>query len=257
LNQSPERAKKNSAADPCPGWYRSKIPPGGQLLKKSRTHASRILLTGLILIPFIAVNFSYAAESELTLEQILDRVEKHYTGKSFQAEFIQESTIKAMDIVDFASGKILVRYPGMMRWEYEKPDKQIIITDGHKLWIYRPSDNQVLTGSAPFFFSDGKGASFLSDIKLVRQKFKISLENSKADFFYELKLQPLEKKLDMTDIRLSVTKNTFTVIRIITYNSYGDENRIEFANHQFDVKLEDSLFSFKIPPGADVLQLDE
>ena len=227
------------------------------ILKKTRTHTSRIILTGLIIISFIAVNFSYAAASELTLEQILDRVEKHYAGKSFQAEFIQESTIKAMDIVDFASGKIFVRYPGMMRWEYEKPEKQIIITDGHKLWIYRPSDNQVLTGSAPAFFSDGKGASFLSDIKLIRQKFKISLENSKEGFFYELKLQPLEKRLDVTDIRLSVTKNTFTVIRIITYNSYGDENRIEFANHQFDVKLEDSLFSFKIPPGADVVQLDE
>ena len=222
-----------------------------------RTHTSRILIKGLILIAFMAINFSYAAESDLTLDQILDRVEKHYTGKSFQAKFDQESTIKAMDIVDFASGKIFVRYPGMMRWEYEKPEKQTIITDGHKLWIYRPSDNQVLTGSAPTFFSDGKGASFLSDIKLIRQKFRISLENSKEDFFYELKLQPLEKKLDVTDIRLSVTKNTFTVIRIITYNSYGDENRIEFTNHQFDVKLNDSLFSFKIPPGADVLLLDE
>lgn len=226
-------------------------------MKKMSTHKSQILIKGLIIISFIAVSFSYAAESELTLEQILNRVEKHYTGKSFQAEFIQESTIKAMDIVDFASGNIFVRYPGMMRWEYGKPETQIIITDGHKLWIYRPSDNQVMTGSAPAFFSDGKGASFLSDIKLIRQKFKISLENSKEDFYYELTLQPLEQKLDVTDIRLSVTKNTFTVIRIITYNSYGDENRIEFANHQFDVKLDDSLFSFKIPPGADVVQLDE
>ena len=225
-------------------------------MKNKRIRTRRILLIGLIFIPFISLNFSYA-ESELTLKQILDRVEKNYTGQSFQAGFIQESTIKAMDIVDFASGKIFVRYPGMMRWEYEKPEEQIIITDGHKLWIYRPADNQVLTGSAPAFFSDGKGASFLSDIKLIRQKFKISLENSKEDFFYELKLQPLEKKLDVVDIRLSVTKNTFTVIRIITYNSYGDENRIEFANHQFDVKLEDSLFSFRIPPGADVVQLDE
>ena len=226
-------------------------------MKNKRIQTSRILVKSLILIPFISVNFSYAAETELTLEQILDRVEKNYAGQSFQAGFIQESTIKAMDIVDFASGKIFVRYPGMMRWEYEKPEEQIIITDGHKLWIYRPTDNQVLTGSAPAFFSDGKGASFLSDIKLIRQKFKISLENSKEDFFYELKLQPLEKKLDVVDIRLSVTKNTFTVIRIITYNSYADENRIEFVNHQFNVKLDESLFSFKIPPGADVVQLDE
>jgi outer membrane lipoprotein carrier protein len=227
------------------------------MLKETKIPASRILFTALILISCIFINFSDAAESELTLEQILDRVEKHYTGKSFQANFIQESTIKAMDIVDFASGKIFVRYPGMMRWEYEKPEKQIIITDGHKLWIHRPADNQVLTGSAPAFFGDGKGASFLSDIKLVRQKFKISLENSKESLFYELNLQPLEKKLDVADIRLSITKNTFNVVRIITYNTYGDENRIEFANLQFNVKLSDSLFSFEIPPGSDVLQLDE
>jgi len=198
-----------------------------------------------------------AAESELALEQILDRMEAHYTDKSFTAEFAQESTLKAMDITDFATGRMYVRYPGMMRWEYEKPEKQVIITDAKKLWIYRPAENQVMTGSAPAFFSDGKGASFLSDIKLVRQKFKITLEESKDDFFYELNLQPLEKTLDVTDIRLSVTRNTFTVIRIITYNSYGDENRIELLNHQFKVKLDDKLFSFDIPPGTDVLQLNE
>ena len=198
-----------------------------------------------------------AAESDLKLEQILDRMETQYTNNSFKAEFAQESTLKAMDISDFASGKIFVRYPGMMRWEYEKPDRQVIITDAKKLWIYRPDDNQVMTGSAPAFFSDGKGASFLSDIKLVRRKFKISLEPSKDNFFYELKLQPIEKTLDVNDIRLSVTKKTFTVIRIITYNSYGDENRIELINHRFNVDLDDKLFSFDIPPGVDVLQIEE
>ena len=200
---------------------------------------------------------AFAAEPDLTLEQILDRLEQHYTNKSFTAEFGQESTLKAMDITDFATGKMYVRYPGMMRWEYEKPEKQIIITDGQKLWIYRPDDNQVMTGSAPAFFSDGKGASFLSDIKLIREKFNISLAQSKDDFFYELKLIPLEKTLDVDDIRISVTKSTFTVIRIITYNSYGDENRIELINNTFNVKLDDSLFSFNIPPGADVLEIDK
>jgi len=200
---------------------------------------------------------AFAAESDLSLEQILDRMEKHYTGNNFRAQFIQESTVKAMQITDFASGKIFVRYPGKMRWEYEKPEKQVIITDGFKLWIYRPADNQVMVGNAPAFFSDGKGASFLSDITLIRKKFNISLGQSKDDFFYELKLKPLEKTLDVTDIRLSVTKNTFTVIRVVTYNSYGDENRIELLNHRFKENLEDSLFSFDAPPGTDVLQLDE
>ena len=218
--------------------------------------AALAISTGLLPLPNFAIP-ARAAESKLSLEQILDRMEARYTNKSFTARFVQESSIRAMEITDFAEGKMFVRYPGKMRWEYEKPEKQTIITDGFKLWIYRPDDNQVMTGSAPVFFRDGKGASFLSDIGLVRKKFDISLEDSREDFFYELKLVPREKSLDVTDIRLSVTKKSFTVVRVITHNSYGDENRIELLNNKFDVKLDDSLFSFSIPPGADVLQIDE
>jgi len=41
-----------------------------------------------------------------------ERVEKRYTGSQFAAEFLQESTIKTMEITDFASGRLYVRYPG-------------------------------------------------------------------------------------------------------------------------------------------------
>jgi outer membrane lipoprotein carrier protein len=198
-----------------------------------------------------------AAESNLNLEQILNDVESQYDGKGFQADFLQKSTLKAMEITDFASGKVFVRYPGMMRWEYEKPDRQIIITDGLQLWIYRPADNQVMTGGAPVFFRDGKGASFLSDIKLIRQKFNISLLTSAGASHYELQLLPLEKTLDVSDIRLSVTKDTFKVVRIVTHTSSGDENQIELVNYQFNVQMDDALFRFDIPQGADVLQMDE
>lgn len=198
--------------------------------------------------------------SNLTVDHILDRVEKKYADSKFSANFIQKSTIKAMDITDLASGKVYIKYPGMMRWEYEKPDRQIIVTDADRLWIYRPEDNQVMTGKAPTFFGDGKGASFLSDIRLIRQKFDISLEQggqAENDLFYHLKLIPREKTLDISEIRLMISKQTFNVLQVTTQNFYGDETRIDLINSAFGVVLEDSLFSFKIPEGADVLQLDE
>jgi outer membrane lipoprotein carrier protein len=200
---------------------------------------------------------AWAQESNLSLEQILARLEARYAGSSFAADFNQESTIKAMDITDVASGKVYIKYPGMMRWEYETPDRRLYITDGRKLWVYLPADNQVQIGNAPEFFRDGKGASFLSDITLIRQKFDISLLTPPSDLFYELKLVPLEKTLDVTDIRLAISKNTFTVARVTTYNFSGDETRIDLLNSKFNLKLDDSLFSFKIPKGADVLQMDE
>jgi outer membrane lipoprotein carrier protein len=197
------------------------------------------------------------AESNLSLDQILAGMEKRYANSKISAKFLQESTIKAMEITDFASGKVYVRHPGMMRWEYEKPDKQVIITDGFKLWVYRPEDNQVMTGSAPEFFRDGRGASFLSDIKLIRNKFNIELLEAEKNLFYELKLTPLEKNMDVNDIRLSVSRENFTVVRVVTYNFYGDETRIEFLNSKFNVQLDDDLFSFEIPEGVDVLKIDE
>ena len=222
-----------------------------------------IVVIGVLMLVFSSglQGLDAATESnDLTLDQILDRVESKYTHSKFSADFLQKSTIKAMDIADLASGKVFIKYPGMMRWEYEKPDKQIIVTDADKLWIYRPEDNQVMTGKAPTFFRDGKGASFLSDIRLIRQKFDISLgddEKTKSDMFYYLMLVPHEKTMDISKIRLLISKNTFNVLQVITQNSYGDETRIDLINSAFGVNLDDSLFSFSIPEGVDVLQIDE
>jgi outer membrane lipoprotein carrier protein len=165
-----------------------------------------------------------------------------------------------MDITDSASGKVYIKYPGKMRWEYEKPNRQIYITDGENLWVYRPEDNQVQIGKAPEFFKGGKGASFLSDIRLIRQKFDISLEQGppeESDLFHHLKLIPREKTLDITEVHLTVSKKTYNVLQVMTLDYYGNENRIDLINFAFDVDMDDSLFSFTIPPGVDVIRIDE
>jgi outer membrane lipoprotein carrier protein len=221
-----------------------------------------VMLAALVLALSGRHNSSSAATTggDPTVDQILEQVENKYANSKFSADFIQKSTLKAMDITDMASGKVYIKYPGMMRWEYEKPDQQIIITDADKLWIYRPADNQVMTGKAPTFFRDGKGASFLSNIRVIRQKFDISLEQSppeESDLFYHLKLIPREKTLDISEIRLLVSQKTFNVLQVTTLNFYGDETRIDLLNFAFRDDLDDSLFSFEIPKGVDVIQIDE
>ncbi|MGE5259200.1 MAG: LolA family protein [Hyphomicrobiales bacterium] len=203
--------------------------------------------------PVLAV----AGDNLPPLDYILKEVEKRYTATQFAADFLQESTIKTMEITDFASGRLYVRYPGMMRWEYDKPERQVIITDGKKLWIYRPHDNLVMVGNAPVFFRDGKGASFLSDISLMRKKFKIALAQAEGEYLYELKLTPIDRTLNISEIRLYVTPRSYNIARIVTLNDYGDDTRIDIVNPQFAVHLEPSLFSFDIPPGADVQKIDE
>jgi outer membrane lipoprotein carrier protein len=198
-----------------------------------------------------------ASEKMLSLREIMDKVEKRYDVPDFSAYFIQESTLKAMDLSDVASGTIFVKRPGMMRWEYDKPDRQTITTDGKKLWVYKPDDKQVMIGKAPSFFGDGKGAGFLSDMKLIREKFKVNFEKDKSDHDYVLKLIPKEQTVGITKIYLAISKTTFKIKKIITVNEYDDETVIELINSKFNLNLDKSLFSFIVPEGTDILRMDE
>jgi len=194
------------------------------------------------------------AETPLTADDVISKIENRYSVPGFSARFIQESTLKAMDITDVATGKMFVKRPGMMRWEYEKPEKQVVVTDGESLWIYRPGDNQVMVGKAPEFFGTGKGATFLSDIRIIRRNFSVSIAKDK-DGYVVLDLLPKQKKTDVTKIYISISKKDYEISRIGINNSYGDETVIDLFDSQF-VTRPDSAFSFTIPKGAEVIKID-
>ncbi len=190
------------------------------------------------------------------LEEILRHVEERYGVDSFSASFLQISTIQALDITDHASGRVFVKRPGMMRWEYLSPEPQVIISDGSQLWIYRPEDKQVLVGRAPSFFGDGKGASFLSDIGKMREGFNITLEPAPDQDDHLLKLIPKESSPDIEEIYLTVSWATFRIEEIVTVNPYGDRTRISLFDQQFVRSLGDDLFRFDVPKDVEVLQLE-
>jgi len=197
------------------------------------------------------------AISAVTLDEILEGVEKRYGGRGFTARFFQTSTLKAMHVTDTASGTLSVKPPGRMRWEYEEPEKHVIITDGRKLWVYVPADNQVMIGKAPAFFGDGKGAGFLSDIRGLRRNFDISLNPDTVAPRHVLKLVPKAKTYDISVIYLSIQPETFDVVQVVTINQYEDVTRIEFSGISYNRNIEESLFSFQIPEGADIVDMSE
>lgn len=195
--------------------------------------------------------------SSATVDRIMSGVEKKYAGDGFEARFHQQSTLKAMDITDTAEGRLLIKRPDKMRWEYETPEKQLVITNGDSLWIYRPDDNQVMIGNAPDFFKGGKGASFLSDIRRIRKYFAVFLEDVQKGDHYTLKLIPKDEKLDIVSILMTISAATFEVTEVTTANSYGDQTYIRFDGYRFNLQPGDSDFVFSIPEGADVVRLEE
>ncbi len=192
-----------------------------------------------------------------SLETILDRIESRYSGSGFSADFQQESTLAAMDITDTASGNLFVKPPDRMRWEYEQPERQVILTDGKLLWIWRPEDNQVMIGDAPAYLGAGKGASFLSDIREIRNSFEVGLEpEEEPSTHYRLRLVPKEKAYDIDAVYLFVSKAAFIVDRVVTHNDYGDITRITLTDYTFDEPLSEEIFDLDVPPGTDMIEMD-
>jgi len=212
------------------------------------------LLLAVLLLGFAGT--ASAAESNSEIDGLIAGIERRYHGTGITARFDQESTLEAMDITDTASGAVWFRRPGMMRWEYETPERQVIVSNGETLWIYRPEDNQVMVGDASAYFGDGRGASFLSDIRLVQKKFDVQLLDSTDSDFHTAKLTPLEKSHDLASVRLTIDKKTFDIVEVVTANVYGDKTRIRFNTILYNQDLGASLFFFDIPDGVDVIRLD-
>jgi len=114
-----------------------------------------------------------------------------------------------------------------------------------------------MMGKAPEFFSDGKGAGFLSDIRQIRKNFSIQLQKADNEAYHRLKLVPANPTPELSDVMISVTKTTFQVDQVVTHNAYGDETRIVLSGYQFNIEPDDALFTFNTPDGVDAIQIDQ
>ncbi len=219
----------------------------------SVTPAVFVIAAAVVIVCIAPAAGLFARDS---LDAVLDAIEKRYAGPGFAADFFQHSTLKAMDISDSAEGRVWVKRPGKMRWQYSKPEQQIVITNGRRLWIYRPLDKQVMVGKAPDMFGRGKGAAFLSDMSQLRKNFKITLVPSQNPDYWRINLVPSDPGAEISRIVVSVSRKNYCIGQIVTYNAYGDETRIVMNNYDFKAALPDSLFEFEPPENVEVVEIE-
>lgn len=193
---------------------------------------------------------------EISINTILTGLEKRYESSGFSAKFYQESPIPDIQMTDSASGKAFFKRPGKFRWEYEEPDILHYISDGKTLWIHSPVDNHVWLGDASAFFGKGSSANFLTDIKLIKERFDVSLPDQHSENKWRLKLIPKNGSIGLSEIFISVNKKNYNVSKIVSFNNNGEETRIMFSDFIFDEKPEDSIFSLKIPENANIIPLE-
>ena len=211
-----------------------------------------LLLTGILVLNSPAFCNTSGQDTQLKNE-ILAGIEQRYAHKSFSADFNQAARLAALDITETATGQAWFSHPGKMRWLYLSPDRHEIITNGKELWIYRPDEDQVMTGDAAPFFQTGAGGAFLSDITRIKTDFTIELGKTDASYA-QLILTPKKENPDLAVIRITIQRKTHEIEMVVTENIYGDSTRFIFSNIRFN-DPDPAMFNFTIPDGTSIIEM--
>jgi outer membrane lipoprotein carrier protein len=183
---------------------------------------------------------------------IARRVQAFYAQtKDFSATFRQHYTYVAIGRVEDSEGVVQVKKPGLVRWDYAKPDKRTLYIEGKTLWIWRPEDQEAQVKrdfggdqlSSAFTFLWGKG-SLLKEFSPKAVPTPQGLPPGDA-----LELTPLKPAPGVQKLLFVVGKDGQVLASVVT-NPQGDVNQITFGDAKVDQGLPDSLFHFAPPKGA-------
>src|SRR5258708_25538651 len=93
---------------------------------------------------FCTVVFLFATLSgNSTASRLASLMEARYRGaKTLQATFLERYAENG-SLLRSEAGNAYFRRPGKMRWEYERPEKDLFLVDGKTAWFYVPADHTV------------------------------------------------------------------------------------------------------------------
>lgn len=170
---------------------------------------------------------------------------------SMQADFAQTIVDKKGRVLQKSYGHMDLQRPSQFRWDTQQPTKQLIVTDGKRLWIYDPDLEQVIirklvkaAGETP--------AMLLSDQDLaLGNEFSIRQINNPSSALQWYLLTPKDKSSIISMLKLGFQNQQIQQMQL--QDNLGHSTNIVFSHIKINSPISASLFSFKPPAHIDVI----
>ena len=199
----------------------------------------------------------HTSAQERNLDSVIDGIQKKYEQiNNFQAFFTQESEVKALDKVQKAQGEVWFKKPGKMRWNYDTPNKDQIVSDGKTLWFYDEDEEQVIETPLAQVSETQSTTTLLSGLGNIKELFNASFAepgeiNPNGGYLVDLVPKGDE---EYNKVTISVDKKDMMVNTIFLYDPFGNLTTVKLADIKTDTGVSDSLFDFKAPDGTEVVK---
>lgn len=202
----------------------------------------------LILLPVVAMNFSYASGVK-SLELFM-----HTKNDTMSANFTQTVFGKRKNRV--TEGSMEIQRPNKFRWEYANGG-QLIISDGRQIYIY-DSSLQQLTIKKLTKTLGRTPALLLAGGVDIKQVYNIVPEPDAGGLEWVL-LVPKNKNDNngFKSIALGFSKSDYQLAMMQFEDSFGNKSQIKFTNFKSQIKIPASEFKFAVAKGTDVVNADD
>ena len=184
---------------------------------------------------------------------IVSGIQKKYASiNDLKSPFTQETRIKDLGEKISSSGNVWFKKPGMMKWQYEEPWKDTIVSDGKKIWYFDSQENQVAETEFDSVWAGSLGSyTVISILEDLDRLFDVRLGGGSTDEQGDILLDLKQKEREQSrQVTIAVDPKTYTLRKIIIGDVFGNTTIIELGTAEVNLGIPDSFFTFKKPKGA-------
>lgn len=195
------------------------------------------------------------------VKELVKKVQSRYEQtKDLQADFKQLTRIEGFATPLASSGKVYIKKPGLLRWDYIDPNVEEIYVNRNDVMMYVPEHKQVLVGKLTQMAASQAPLQLLQGVAKLEEEFEIEPASGGQRGEGGLPLVTLIPKSAENDpsrslvkIVLEVQPKTHFIKTVALHEISGNISTFQFSNLKANTGLSPSLFQFAVPPGVEVV----
>lgn len=184
-------------------------------------------------------------------EAVLKGIEARYnSAKTLQVGFAETYTVVQRG-TKTESGQLFLRKPSRMRWEYAAPSGKFFVSDGKDVYYYNPEENRAEKMKLKDSEDMRAPMAFLLGKLDFRKEFTNVLVREEGGSFIVTGLAKSEQ-LPYTSVKFTVARD-YQIQKLLVVGT--DQSLLEFAfdKEVMNPTVNDTMFHFKLPPGAELV----
>jgi outer membrane lipoprotein carrier protein len=228
----------------------------------------RLWLIGIGAVLVLSVGLPAAGQDGDTeqarkeVREVVKRLQARYEKtKDLQADFTQKTTIEGFERPMTSSGKVYIKKPGRLRWNYLEPSTEDIYVQGDDVKVYVPEHKQVLVGKLTNMAASRAPLELLQGAAKLDASFNAEPTTGKSRGVGGIRLVTLVPKSHESQAHGSVQKivvevfpKTYFIRSLALYEISGNVSSFEFSSLQSNLGLDDDFFVPKFPPDVEVVK---